>query len=183
MVPRDRRPQRPRRVCDYRFVLVSVAPAPVERDHVATAAPLGRRCAAALCDGALILGSAALLAWMAGVWTALGAVVVVAVVNELVAVVRTGQSFGWWLTRLQLVDANSGHPPVLGQVLLRNVLLGAYFGLAWQPLPNVPNLVLFVGPLPFLLFLPALFDHRWHRALYDRWTHTVLIDATAGRRP
>jgi hypothetical protein len=150
---------------------------------VAAAAPLGRRFLAALID--FVLASAPItlavilrlplgaqpIAWIAvalasaSIW----------IVNDLVSVARTGQSVGRRYLGIQVLDSHAMNPPTLGQVALRNLVAEAAIGIAWHPFTGIPMFFV-LGPWPLICYAPAVADRRWHRALHDRWSHTVVIE-------
>ena len=57
------------------------------------------------------------------------------------------------------------------------VRTGLQFGVAWHPFAAYPNLAVMIGPWPVIDGGFAVADRQWHRAVHDRWAHTVVIDA------
>jgi RDD family len=156
--------------------------------RVATAAPLWRRFVAWILDGLLALApiGIALAISTSGprsVFMGLGfaASLLVAIGNDIVLVARDGQSIGRRLLAIKVLDSHSMSPPLVWQVIWRNIVGGAGFGFAWQPLAFLPLLVV-VGPWPIICYGFAVADRRWHRGLNDRWAHTVVIDVAGERQ-
>jgi hypothetical protein len=156
--------------------------------RVATAAPLWRRFVAWILDGVLALvpiGIALVLSTGGprSVFIGLGlaASLLVAIANDIVLVVRDGQSVGRRLLAIRVLDSHSMSPPRLGQVILRNIIGGGAVGIGWQPVAFLPAFLV-IGPWPIICYGFAVADRRWHRGLNDRWAHTVVIDV-AGERP
>jgi uncharacterized RDD family membrane protein YckC len=154
--------------------------------RAATAAPLTRRFVAWILDSAIVLIPAALALTIArhhgpGLDVALlvVAAIVLAVINQLALVVRTGQSVGRRLFDIRVVDSTAMIPPRVGQVLWRNFIGGANVGILWHPIAALPNVAL--GPWPLICYGFAVADGRWHRAVNDRWSHTVVIDVRQER--
>ena len=155
--------------------------------RVATAAPLWRRFVAWSLDGLLPLvpiliaavpstGHPRSLLMALGIGTAL----LIAITNSIVLVARDGQSIGRRLLAIKVLDSHSMSPPGVTQVIFRNIIGGASFGFGWHPFAFFPGFLI-VGPWPFICYGFAVADRRWHRALNDRWAHTVVIDV-AGER-
>ena len=102
--------------------------------------------------------------------------------NEIVLVAGTGQSLGKRCTAIRVVDSRTGRLPFWQQVFWREVIRGAGFGYGWHPFAALGYFVV-IGPWPIIDCVPAIADSRWHRALHDRWAHTVVIDARADYVP
>jgi uncharacterized RDD family membrane protein YckC len=150
--------------------------------RIATAAPLWRRFVAWVLDGLLPLVPILVAATTSrghprSVLTALAiaTALLVAIANSIVLVARDGQSLGRRLLAIKVLDSHSMSPPSVPQVIFRNIIGGASFGLGWHPFAFLP-LFLVAGPWPFICYGFAVADRRWHRALNDRWAHTVVID-------
>jgi len=106
---------------------------------------------------------------------------VAAAMNDVALVVRSGQSTGRRLLGLRVVDSATMTPPRVGEVLWRNILAGANFGVVWHPVAALSALALTVGPWPVINYAFAVGDRGWHRALSDRWSRTVVIDVRRER--
>jgi uncharacterized RDD family membrane protein YckC len=158
--------------------------APLDRRHVAASCSLSRRFIAWLLDSAILLspvGTALALAPAAGsrgtlVLLALLCSLVIAIGNDWIFVVRTGQSIGRRILGVRVVDSATMMPARAGQVLLRSLVGGATVGIAWHPIAALPTLFVLLGPWPLICYGFAAADRQWHRALNDRWSHTVAID-------
>ena len=150
---------------------------------VATAAPLARRFLAGLIDFALATAPITLavilrlpLGAQPVAWIAVALVSAsIWIVNDFVAVARTGQSVGRRSLGIQVLDSHAMVPPTFGQVAFRNLVAEAAIGIAWHPFTGIP-IIIVLGPWPVICYTPAVKDRRWHRALHDRWAHTVVID-------
>ena len=174
-----------------RFVTLDDRPgAATPPTRAAAAAPLVRRFVAWLVDGALA-GAPIVLALVAtaggGPRTALVSLAVVAAIaigitNDIVLVARSGQSVGRRWLGICVLDSHAMQPPAVGQVIVRNIVGGASFGIAWHPFANLA-LIFVIGPWPIICYAPAVADRRWHRGLNDRWAHTVVIDLLAEQHP
>jgi uncharacterized RDD family membrane protein YckC len=103
----------------------------------------------------------------------------IAIANDIALVARSGQSIGRRWLGICVLDSHTMLPPSVGQVIFRNFLAGAVFGIGWHPFAFLPGLMLIVGPWPIICYAPAVADRRWHRGLNDRWAHTVVIDVLA----
>jgi hypothetical protein len=158
--------------------------------RTATAAPLWRRFAAWIMDGALALAPFSLL-WLVPVHglphAALGllgvaATIAVASWNSIALVARCGQSLGLRWLGMQLLDSAKMTPPGIGQIVWRGFLGGMGIAFAWHPF-FLPRVALMINPWAIVCYAFAFTDQRWHRALYDRWAHTVVIDRRPDWRP
>jgi uncharacterized RDD family membrane protein YckC len=107
------------------------------------------------------------------------AAIAIVIANDIALVARSGQSVGRRWLGICVLDSHTMLPPSVGQVIFRNVLGGAQFGLAWHPFSFWPGFMLIIGPWPIACYAPAIADRRWHRGLNDRWAHTVVIDVLA----
>ena len=154
---------------------------------VATAASLARRFLAGLIDFALATAPITLavilrlpLGAPPSAWIAVAlASASIWIVNDLVVVARTGQSVGRRYLGIRVLDSHAMIPPTFGQVVFRNLVAEAAIGIAWHPFTSIPIFIV-LGPWPVICYTPAVKDRRWHRALHDRWAHTVVIDVNRG---
>ena len=107
------------------------------------------------------------------------AAIAIAIANDVALVARSGQSVGRRWLGICVLDSHTMKPPHVGQVIVRNIVGGASFGIGLQPFAFLPGLMLIIGPWPIICYAPAIADRRWHRGLNDRWAHTVVIDLLA----
>ena len=112
--------------------------------RVARPAPPTRRFAAWILDSALVL-SLLVIAQLTGAPDAIVivlfiAAIAMAIANELVLVVRTGQSIGRRVFAVKVLDSNRMTPPGTWQVIWRNLVAGPGFGMAWHPISALPGL-------------------------------------------
>jgi uncharacterized RDD family membrane protein YckC len=149
--------------------------------RVAHSAPVLRRFAAWVLDTVLVcLPPIVAVVAHASDWVllvALFSAVLISIANDVVLVVRSGQSVGRRIFAVMVLDSKRMTPPGVWQVLWRNLLAGPGVGYAWHPISAWSGFIVVLGPWPFLCYGAIFFDRCWRRGLHDRWSGTVVIDA------